>query len=48
MQKATCPEGAEDRGSQTQAKIGISGHKSAKTKRGRIQNTFEKYSVAFA
>src|SRR5260370_28147898 len=29
MQKATCPEGAEDRGGLTQARIGISGCKSA-------------------
>jgi hypothetical protein len=32
MQKATCPEGAEDRGGQTQPRIGISGRELPKQK----------------
>jgi hypothetical protein len=48
MQKATCPEGAEDRGGQTQARIVISGRKSAKRKEEEFRTLLKKHGVAFA
>jgi hypothetical protein len=46
MQKATCPEGAEDRAGRTKPEIGISGRKT-KQKEEEFRTLLQKHGLSF-